>query len=73
MQAYPGDRRFKVGDKVVSHTDSQGLQEGKVYEVTDLTVRRTAFGEFVTYEVDSSDGEPVHVRNAHLVLALVEK
>lgn len=42
---------FQVGQTVESLTNEQGLKKGQTYQVTDVNVRSTPFGGFVTVEV----------------------
>lgn len=62
---------FKVGDKVRSRVDAQGLVKGRVYEVVQTAVQHTPFGGFTEYKL--VDGFFCGwVGNGHLVLERVK-
>ena len=67
---------FKLGDKVRSRTDYQGLRLGHTYLVVDVRESPTPFGTFVEYSVrpadlaDGAEGFTLGVVNGHLVLEL---
>jgi hypothetical protein len=64
--------RFKVGQKVRSLIDAQGLERGAVYEVIDVREQVMFFGTFVTYLVKDKQSAAHVVTNGHLVLEAVE-
>jgi hypothetical protein len=58
--------RFAKGERVCAALNAQGMIQGAVYEVREVEVRATPFGEFVTYIL--ADGATLFpVRNAHLL------
>lgn len=65
--------RHKVGDRVKSTINAQGLKKGEEYTVVDMDEMRTPFGTFVTYYVTDKKGKKHSVGNGHLVLQPIKE
>lgn len=66
-----GMSAFQPGDRVISKTNHQSLEEGGVYTVDSIHEQRTPFGTFVVYTVVRTVGGTQEVRevsNGHLLL-----
>lgn len=64
---------FKVGDRVRSKTNYQGLVNGEVYTVFEVRVLSLPFGDYVSYLVGRNDnGNLLSVSNGHLLLEKVQ-
>lgn len=61
------DAALSVGDKVRAKSSNQGMRAGTVYTVTTVKEKPTAWGNFVTYELDGH----IDVVNGHLLLERV--
>jgi len=59
----------KVGDRVRSNVDAQGMRRGESFEV--VAVSHGYFG-IVVYRVRAEDGRELDVGNGHLLLERVE-
>ena len=60
------------GDVVESNSGCQGLEVGRRYEVVRVDERRLPFGNFCVYGLRPVEGgDPLDVRNGHLLLERV--
>jgi hypothetical protein len=59
----------KIGIKVTSKVNAQGMTEGESYTVVDSTQTAEFFGGiYITYTLQADNGELLNVGNGHLVL-----
>ena len=59
----------KIGTKVISKVNAQGMTEGESYTVVDRTQSAEFFGGiYITYTLQADNGDLLTVGNGHLVL-----